>query len=190
MLEIPGVYYHQEFLTTEEHDYYLAKIDGSTWLNDLARRVQHYGYKYSYKTRRIDETMFLGPLPEWAQELALRLYNYEIMPVLADQVIVNEYLPGQGIANHIDCISCFGSTIVTISLCSGCIMDFTAPEPSTSRKWLYLQPKSVLRLSNEARYQWKHGIAKRKTDRLNGIKIPRERRVSITFRSIVLNTSN
>lgn len=38
--------------------------------------------------------------------------------------------------------------------------------------------------SDDERWKWRHGIAKRRTDTWNGQKIARQRRVSITFRTI------
>ena len=35
---------------------------------------------------------------------------------------VNEYLPGQGIAQHVDCVPCFGGTVASLSLLSPCTM--------------------------------------------------------------------
>ena len=43
---------------------------------------------------------------------------------MPDQLIVNEYQPGQGISAHIDCEPCFKNTIVTVSLGSVYEMDF------------------------------------------------------------------
>lgn len=50
---------------------------------------------------------------------------------------------------------------------------------------LYLHPRSVAILTGEARYQWYHGIAARKTDVYNGKLVQRTRRISITFRSSI-----
>ena len=69
--------------------------------------------------------MALGPLPGWALELAERLRHEGISPALPDQLIVNEYLPGQGIASHIDCEPCFGGVICSLSLGSSCAMVMT-----------------------------------------------------------------
>ena len=100
-------------------------IDKQQWLNDLKRRrVQHYGFKYDYKARRVVRDMRIGKLPEWLEELAEKLCADGHMPEVADQVIVNEYEPRQGISNHIDCEPCFDNTIVSLSLGSGCFMDF------------------------------------------------------------------
>jgi alkylated DNA repair dioxygenase AlkB len=45
-----------------------------------------------------------------------------------------------------------------------------------------LEPRSLLVLGDEARYEWEHGIARRKTDHWQGGRIFRSRRLSVTFR--------
>jgi alkylated DNA repair dioxygenase AlkB len=45
-----------------------------------------------------------------------------------------------------------------------------------------LESRSLLILTCDARYKWKHGIALRKSD--NGVK--RQRRISLTFRKVIL----
>ena len=46
------------------------------------------------------------------------------MPELADQLIVNDYAPGQGIPAHVDA-PLFTDTIISISLGSSCVMEFS-----------------------------------------------------------------
>ena len=106
---------------------------------------------------------------------------------VADQVIVNEYEPGQGISNHIDCEPCFQGTIVSLSLGSGCFMDFTNKFDKTKKIPVWLAPRSIVILKDEARYEWLHGIAARKSDKLNGYKHDRRRRVSLTFRKVIID---
>jgi alkylated DNA repair dioxygenase AlkB len=97
-----------------------------------------------------------------------------------DQLLVNEYQPGQGIAPHRD-YAPFGRTVVTLSLLSPCVMDFR--HPRTGRKeTLLLEPRSLVVLSDEARYEWEHGIAPRKRDDWHGLPVGRSRRLSVTFR--------
>jgi alkylated DNA repair dioxygenase AlkB len=183
-IPIAGLEYTPDFLDRSEQTDYLKAIDREVWLEDLQRRVQHYGYSYPYKTRRIDRRMYLGDLPDWAKQLADRLFNDRITPFIADQVIINEYLPGQGISAHIDSPLSFGDPIVSISLGSTCIMNFQAADRPECE--LLLTPGSLLKLSGEARYEWKHSIAARKTDRYQGQIWKRSRRVSITFRQVKL----
>jgi alkylated DNA repair dioxygenase AlkB len=97
-----------------------------------------------------------------------------------DHMLVNEYLPGQGIALHRD-YSPFDRTVVSLTLLSPCVMDFRRTSDGRAES-LLLEPRSLLVLSDEARYQWQHGIARRKSDRWHGIRIPRGRRLSVTFR--------
>ena len=184
---IPGLYYVPDYINEIEHDQLLAQIDEQPWLDDLKRRVQHYGYKYDYKARRVARDMRIGKLPKWLEELAEKLWIDGHMPKVADQVIVNEYEPKQGISRHIDCEPCFQDTIVSLSLGSGCVMDFTNKFDKTKKIPVWLAPKSIVVLKDEARYKWLHGIAARKSDTWDGHKVARERRVSLTFRKVIID---
>lgn len=182
---INGLKYVPNFITQQEHNLLIKQIDSKPWLSDLKRRVQHYGYKYNYKARAIESSMQIGGLPDWASDIAYKIHNYNFMSELPDQVIVNEYQSGQGISKHIDCVPCFTDTIISLSLGSACVMDFT--NNSTNKKLsILLEPKSLIILKDDARYKWTHSIAVRKTDQFQGKVIQRERRVSLTFRKVIL----
>ena len=122
---IKGFRYKEDYIDEWEQDQLFRQIDEQQWLSDLKRRVQHYGYKYDYKARQVNLDMRIDHLPEWLQTLGRKLKEEGYMPTEPDQVIVNEYKPGQGIASHIDCEPCFEDTIVSLSLISACVMDFT-----------------------------------------------------------------
>lgn len=102
----------------------------------------------------------------------------------ADQVIVNEYQPGQGISAHVDCVPCFGPVVAAISLGSACVMDFTHPTDG-KKAAVHLAPGSLCVMTGPARYDWRHSIAARKSDPGAGARIPRSRRVSVTFRTVL-----
>jgi alkylated DNA repair dioxygenase AlkB len=178
-VNIAGLTYISNYITSEYEEELLKLIDAQNWNLDLKRRTQHYGYKYDYTARSIDASHYLGDIPYWIDELCHKLYSESIFIDKPDQVIVNEYMPGQGIASHIDCIPCFTGIICSLSIASGCIMDMTN---GNIRKSIHLEPRSLLVLQNDARYKWKHGITARKSD--NGIK--RQRRISLTFRKVIL----
>jgi alkylated DNA repair dioxygenase AlkB len=183
-----GLHYLPNYLTQAEHDQLRAAIDREPWLTDLKRRVQHYGYRYDYKNRSVDPSMFLGPLPGWTADLTERFYQEKLIARRPDQLIVNEYLPGQGISPHIDCIPCFGDTILSVSLGCSCIMVLTGPQTGQTLEIL-LEPAGLLIFKGEARYKWKHSIPARKTDLYEGLVYHRRRRVSLTFRNVISSKS-
>src|SRR5262245_13024178 len=121
---LPGATYTPSFVDENEHTSLLRSIGEQPWLDDLHRRVQHYGYRYDYKARRVTREMYLGELPPFLRPLCLRLVEQKHFAKLPDQAIVNEYVPGQGISSHVDCVPCFGETIATITLGSHCEMEF------------------------------------------------------------------
>lgn len=187
---IPGLGLYPEFISTEEEALLLEKIDHSVWLTDLKRRVQHYGYRYDYRARRVGKEHCIGPVPGWMAFLHARLLDKQLIDFVPDQAIVNEYLVGQGIAAHIDCEPCFGDMIVSISLGSQCVMDFQRAQAgkAADKVPLLIPRRALLVMKEESRYGWYHGITGRKTDRFNGSLYPRTRRVSITFRKVILDS--
>jgi len=172
---IPGLDYYQEVLTEEEEQYLLSCIDKQPWCTDLARRTQHYGYKYDYKTRELFPAELF---PVWCRDLINTLIEIDIIPSYPDQMIINEYQPGQGITKHIDS-NVFANQIISVSLGSSCEMVF---QQGNVENKMILEPRSVLSFQDQARYQWYHSIPARKSDNINGINTPRTRRVSLTFR--------
>lgn len=151
---IEGLVLHENFLTPAEERDLLARIDAQRWNTSLKRRTQH-----------------------WCDLLVDRLLDQGVLVSRPDQMIINEYQPGQGIAAHIDNTSAFADGIVSVSLGSDVVMDFVNAD---DKKELRLPRRSALSLHGPARYEWRHGIAQRKTDHGH----PRARRVSLTFRKM------
>ena len=50
-----------------------------------------------------------------------------------------------------------------------------------------LEPCSLVVLKKDARYNWMHGIKAVKTDNFYGEKIIRRRRISLTFRKVIIS---
>jgi alkylated DNA repair dioxygenase AlkB len=134
-----------------------------------------------YRNGILVASTYIGSLPDWADNIAKRLHSDRLIASVPDQVTVNEYLPGQGVSSHVDCTACFGDTIITLSLGSSCVMDFTHPQTQQKASVLLL-PGSVLASQKAARYLWKHGIAAREVDTYKGKEFVRTRRISVTFR--------
>lgn len=181
--KIPGLTYIPDYISLDEQNLLLSIIAQQEWSTKLKRRVQHYGYRYDYKSGLLASSSYLGALPNWLQNIANRLFSDRLTAKLPDQVIINEYEPGQGISKHIDCVPCFGNTIISLSLGSPCIMDFT--QDCSENLPILLLPGSIIVMQNAARYDWQHGIAARKKDHCQDRKITRTRRVSLTFREVL-----
>ena len=182
---VPGLKFFEGFLTPEEESYCVKRVDAAEneWLNDLSRRVQHYGWRYDYKARTITPDMHVGALPDWLAKLAQRLYDETgLFDSVPEQVIVNEYLPGQGIAMHIDHAG-FGPTVCTISLLDDWEMDFA--ERRKDKVPALLQRGSCVLLTDSSRSIWQHGIAPRRTDPFDNKHRNRKRRLSLTFRTVL-----
>jgi alkylated DNA repair dioxygenase AlkB len=182
----PGVVYVPNFITKEAEVLLAQHLDLASWNTDLKRRVQHFGYRYYYKARRVTADSYLGPLPQWLQAVARPLSAAGYISKMPDQVIANEYLPGQGISAHIDCEPCFGPVIVSLSLLSTCEMVFRNINHGAQAS-IILEPRSLVILSGEGRYHWTHEIPARKSDMINGQRHQRGRRLSLTFREMLLS---
>jgi alkylated DNA repair dioxygenase AlkB len=181
---VPGLFYVPGYLNHNEQQQLVSIVDQQPWLTDLKRRVQHYGYRYSYSHRSLDASMSLGPLPTWAFALARRLNQDGYTAQIPDQLIVNEYEPGQGISAHIDCVPCFDATVMAISLGSSCTMVFKQPA-TREQVSILLEPGSLTVMTDDARHVWQHSIPARKSDTHEEQKYLRQRRLSLTFRVVL-----
>lgn len=181
----PGARLIDAFVDQAEEQDLLAAIDAAPWRSDLKRRIQHYGWRYDYRARAVSPDMDLGPLPTWAARLAAKVGAHAEFGATPDQVIVNEYLPGQGISAHVDCEPCFGPAIASLSLGGPVEMVFRKRSTDEKRQ-VILYPLMLLILSGEARYDWTHEIPARKSDVIDEERRPRRRRVSLTFRTVTL----
>ena len=179
---IEGITYVHDFFNPASEEVLVAFIDQQDWDTGLRRRVQHYGFRYDYKSRSVDESHSTRPLPSLFADLGQQIANAAGLDKGFSQVIVNEYQPGQGIASHIDSFA-FGDCIASLSLLSACIMRFDQLQTGEKCE-LVLLPRSLLIMRGEARRDWKHGIAARKSDVIDGAKQLRQRRISLTFRQL------
>ena len=172
---IEGFSYQQEFIRSDEEGVLIKYADSNPWDTTWKRRIQQYGFSYGPSRRES-----LGDMPDWLSWLCHRLQEERIFRDTPNQVIINEYLPGQGIAPHVDYRSHYGNTVASLSLGSPIVMDFMNEE---NKKISHLlEPRSLFVLSGPARFKWKHGIAPRKTDHFLGAVVTRGRRLSCTFR--------
>lgn len=180
----PGATYLPGFIGADEEERLVRARDAGEWSCELRRRVQHFGYRYDYRARMVTADAYIGDLPDWVALLCRRLRTAGHFRAMSDQMIANEYLPGQGISAHVDCGPCFSDRIASLSLLSPCKMVFRNGKQG-SRLSAILQPRSLLILSGDVRYEWAHEIPARKSDVVDDERQPRRRRISLTFRTVV-----
>jgi alkylated DNA repair dioxygenase AlkB len=96
---VPGLVVEQRFLSPEEEELLIERIDASEWKTSLKRRVQHYGFEYAYGWGGLTPTT---PIPKWAQPVLDKLATRGFTGF--DQMIVNEYLPGECVCARFFCV--------------------------------------------------------------------------------------
>ena len=179
----PGASLTLDWITPAEEAALIAFLDAGAWSGELRRRVQHFGYRYDYRARMATAESRIGPLPEALQTLAERLVAEGHFAAVPDQVIANDYLPGQGISAHVDCEPCFGAVIASLSLLSACEMRYGCLASGETQA-VTLPPRSLLVLAGPARTDWTHAIPARRSDVIDGVRVMRQRRVSLTSRTM------
>ena len=170
-----------DFVTPAEEARILLRIGQTPWLTELRRRVQHYGFRYSYQGGGSRDPA--PAFPRWAAAMAERIRPH-FAGALPEQCIVNEYRPGQGIGMHAD-HSDFGPIVASMSLGADWQMRFrlrnTRPYASGAMpgdEVAVLPRRSVLVLAGRARTAWMHGIDRADSARETAT------RVSATFRTL------
>lgn len=178
---IPDLIYYDDVISPEEEKLIVNWIDTKPWSNVLSRRTQHYGYLYDYKKKiplYLPDDPITGPLLDISKNLS------ESSFLNPNQCIVNEYLQNQGIAPHIDSLN-FGPVVVSLSLLSPTNMIFDYNDISHT---LTLNPRSMVILKGQSRYQYRHSIPQRKTVTLSDgstyNKPSDYRRISLTYREV------
>ena len=85
-----------------------------------------------------------------------------------NQLTLNEYTPGQGIGSHVDTKSAFGDGLLSLTLSGGIVMEFRRVGDPSTKKLVYLPPRSLVLMSGGARHRWEYMIVSRSTDTVDG----------------------
>jgi alkylated DNA repair protein (DNA oxidative demethylase) len=158
---LPGVASANAFLSAEEETALIALIDAADltpfrfqgWLGK--RLTASRGWHYDFENGGL---AYADPLP--APLLALRARAGAFAGIDATdfvQVLMTRYDPGAGIGWHRD--RPLFEHVVGISLGSAAVMRFRRRrDDGFDRATLPLEPRSIYRLSGEARWDWEHSI--------------------------------
>lgn len=204
--EEPTAYYVSEFISDNEEKVILSNIYGvpkPKWTQLSNRRLQNWGGIPHNKG------MIAESIPPWLDKYLERIHNLNLMDgKRPNHILINEYLPGQGIMPHLDG-DLFHSTITTISVGSHIILNFFKPTTDNDKTIepvfsFLLEPRSLLVLQDKLFSYYLHGIEEIYEDILDASvvnlhmcsnkyvkesKIKRETRVSLTIRHVPKTTS-
>ncbi len=178
---VPGLFIYTDFIDEATETELLNEIDRQTWIVDYQRRLQYYGYRNELE-KPYDLIPFPVEMPPLIADLSQQMVSRHIIVQQPDQVIINEYAPGEGIRPHKD-RNYYDNQICGVNLGSGCIMRFIRGK-NLEVIDIEVPRRSVYVMQDEARLKWKHAIPPRKKDVIDGEIKHRERRVSITYRKV------
>jgi alkylated DNA repair protein alkB family protein 8 len=171
ILYIPGLHIVYNAISEQDEAEYLRFFTEKPliWDTTFQRRRIQYGYEYNYLTGKIRPTY---PIDFYLVPAIIYSYIYP------EQIIVNEYLPGQGIGPHIDSFV-FGDTICSLSLGSDTIYRMIAPNGVVNTE-VSIPRRSLVIMTGASRTHWRHCIPNRTYD----YERPRGLRYSITYRTL------
>ncbi|ELK29298.1 PREDICTED: alpha-ketoglutarate-dependent dioxygenase alkB homolog 6 isoform X1 [Myotis davidii] len=178
----PVIYYVPDFISKEEEEYLLRQVFNAPkpkWTQLSGRKLQNWG-GLPHPRGMVPER-----LPLWLQRYVDKVSDLNLFGGLpANHVLVNQYLPGEGIMPHKDG-PLYYPTVSTISLGSHTMLDLyepwqpkdedpteqprPPPRPATS---LLLEPRSLLVLRGTAYTRLLHGIAAACVDPLDTASLP------------------
>lgn len=171
-----------EYVSVAEEEALITAIDSEAWDTTIRRRVQHYGFQFEYSKLTVDTERPVKPFPPKCDELT---HRSELSDHGFNQLTINEYVPGIGIASHCDTHSSFTDIIAVVSLGGPINMDFVS-DCGSKKVSVEIPNRSLYIMSGDSRYGWRHGVASRKTDRdVEGYLRSRGRRISLTWRNCV-----
>lgn len=178
---VPGFLIYPDFISEALEQQLIAEIDAQPWMVDYARRLQYYGFRNELEA----PYALIGiplPIPPAISEVARKIFTEKNLEHAPDQVIINEYQPGEGIRPHKD-RNYYENQICGLNLASGCIMRFTKVKDGEVVD-IEIPARSLYIMQDDARKKWNHGIPPRKKDLINGVIRHRGRRLSITYRKV------
>ncbi|KAF8665957.1 hypothetical protein HU200_054043 [Digitaria exilis] len=209
---IRGLWLCATFLTADEQARLLAAIQrGEFLVTATSSRAMRFGDLPSWAielSALIREAICVGHVDVDAE---MTNEDEDVCPLPSDllwrepffdQMIANRYNPGEGICAHVDLMR-FDDGIAIVSLESACVMHFSQAEPTgttldtlklgdgePTKVPVYLNPGSLVVMSGDARYLWKHEINRKPGAQLwDGRELEQHRRTSVTLRKLLASPS-
>jgi len=172
---VPGLVHWPSFLSASEQAAALSAFDNAGWLGGGRNQAMRFGADFAPGVH------FLCNLIERAaSEHGLLPAELLSRQPLFNQLILNTYEPGDGLASHID-LAAFADGIASLSFGAACVFDFFNASSGVTHSIL-LRPGDLLLLAGAARFDWFHGIKATRVDLWQGRSLERGCRVSLTLR--------
>ncbi|VDO24569.1 unnamed protein product [Haemonchus placei] len=156
LIVVPG------FLTSSEEKYLMDMIDAVDWVpSQSGRRKQDFGPKVNFKHKKVKTDTFVG-MPEYADMLLekMRAVSEEKLGSYVPFEMCNlEYDESRksAIEMHFDDTWIWGNRLISINLLNDSIMTL-ANEKSRQLCYIWMARGSLICMSDEARYEWKHAV--------------------------------
>jgi alkylated DNA repair protein alkB homolog 8 len=178
------------------------------------RTTLHFGHVFNPATLKVDLNDHTVEIPPEIksridlvfEEVTLEDLDQKLSDFPYDQITINRYEGGvkNGIGSHVDTHSAFTDRIISLSLGAPTVMRFELEKITDSnlhhlrnvdeieslpqRVDIWIKPRSLIVMTGQARYLYKHKIPVRKTDpNPDGEIVRRSTRTSITIRQVRLD---
>ncbi|KAH9525424.1 Alpha-ketoglutarate-dependent dioxygenase alkB 4 [Bulinus truncatus] len=168
----------EDFISEEEESFLDAVMKDTQFQNSQSgRRKQDFGPKVNFKKQKIKLSTFNG-LPQYSRFLYERMQSYSCLVDFKPVELCNlEYSSDRGahIDPHFDDFWLWGERLVTLNLLANTYLTFTHEAYPDVEVRVPLVRRSLIVVSSDARYKWKHCISE---SDITG------RRVAMTFREL------
>ena len=191
----------ENFITPEDESRIINRLLSFEKSRLAKRSILQFGRKIDFATKRYVIYLFFYFV---TKHLDFSISSFvddipeELLPVLSkiseltsekyDQILINFYDPGDSFPSHVDDPIAYGDTICSLSLLSDYNINFKnyIGDRTGDRFDLNLPRRSLLVMSGDARYNWKHGILSKTFDYCSDGSIrTRKSRISITCRRVI-----
>ena len=178
-IPIDGIFLIPEFLSEDEENQLLERIDDDVWIPSQSGRLkQDFGIKINFKKQTIKTKYFTG-MPWYSHSLIERFRQHRLLKDFHSVELCNlDYRPERGshIDPHIDDVWIWGERLITINLLSNTILTLISNNNDEARTiYIPLPRRWLVVLYGDARYEYKHAIQRQHIH---------DRRVAVTFREL------
>lgn len=138
------------------------------------RRALHFVSAYSYKPNPPKPEHMPATIETMPPSMKAVMQRVEAhVGRVFDQITVQCYPPGSGIPPHVDDPDIYDDPIVALAWEGDCLMDFvpvaehqddSADKSDWTKASIYMPALSLMIMTGESRYTWRHAIPARKID--------------------------